>query len=161
MGRIAHLSPATSTAFVGAIGYVSVVVIPFVKYPATPPAVGDGDTIGQRTALYFSFVLVSIVAAGAGTALAAKLVASRGVQCAVLVGSSAYFVAVALAAVVMPTFDEVGEFPGNALWDFRLASLITLTALWATVGIALTAMVGRLDDQRKTVQARRYFAASL
>jgi hypothetical protein len=61
----------------------------------------------------------------------------------------------------MPTFDEDGEFPGNVLWDFRLASLITLTALWATVGIALTAMVGRLDDQRKTVQARRNFAASL
>jgi hypothetical protein len=78
MGRIAHLSPAASTAFVSAIGYVSVVVIPFFKYPATPPAVGDGDTIGQRTALYFSFVLVSIVAAGAGTALTAKLVASRG-----------------------------------------------------------------------------------
>ncbi|WP_197377275.1 CbtA family protein [Mycolicibacterium baixiangningiae] len=161
MGRIAHLSPGTSTALVGVIGFVSVVVIPFFKYPATPPAVGDGDTIGQRTILYFAFVLVSLLAAAACTALAAKLIAFRGVQGAVLIGSSIYFVIVALAAVLMPTFDEIGDFPANVLWDFRLASLITLTALWATIGIALTSMVRRLDAQYKTVQARRKFAASL
>lgn len=60
MGRIGQLSPGTSTALVGAIGYVSVVLIPFLKYPATPPAVGSGDTIGTRTALYFTFLVISV-----------------------------------------------------------------------------------------------------
>ena len=80
MGRIAKLSPGASTALVGAIGYVSVVLVPFLKYPATPPAVGDGDTIAQRTLLYFTYLLVSLIAAAVCTGLAAKLVDWRGVE---------------------------------------------------------------------------------
>ena len=72
MGRIGTLSPATSTVLMGAIGYVSVALIPFLKYPATPPAVGDGDTISQRTILYFTFLLISVLAAAACTVLATK-----------------------------------------------------------------------------------------
>ena len=126
MGRIAKLSPGASTALVGAIGYVSVVLVPFLKYPATPPAVGDGDTIAQRTLLYFTYLLVSLIAAAVCTGLAAKLVDWRGVESAVLIGVATYLVAVVLVGILMPTVNEVGTFPGDVLWDFRRASIITL-----------------------------------
>jgi Probable cobalt transporter subunit (CbtA) len=161
MGRIANLSAATSTALVGAIGYVSVVLVPFLKYPATPPAVGDGDTIGQRTVLYFTFVVVSLAAAAIGTITAAKLLTSFGVQGAVLAGAGTYLVIVVFAGSFMPTVNEVGDFPGDVLWDFRLASILTLTAMWATIGFVLTALVRRLAVQQMAVLARREFAASL
>lgn len=161
MGRIGTLSPAASTALVGAIGFTSVVLIPFLKYPSTPPAVGQGETIGQRTILYFAFLLISVVAAAACTVLAAKLLDSRGIQTATLTGVGTYLAVVVLAGALMPTINEIGDFPGDVLWSFRLASLITLAALWATVTVALTAMVGRLHVQHRTVQARREFAASL
>lgn len=161
MGRIRSLSPASSTALVGVIGYLSAVLVPFLKYPATPPAVGDGDTIGQRTALYFTFLLVSVVAAIASTVLAVRLLDSRGVQGAVLTGVGSYLVIVVIAAALMPTIDEIGDFPGDVLWNFRLASILTLTALWATIGIALSASIRRLHAEHITEQARRAFAASL
>jgi hypothetical protein len=62
---------------------------------------------------------------------------------------------------LMPTVDEIGDFPGDVLWDFRLSSLATLTVLWATVTIALTALIRRLHGEHVRVQARRDFAASL
>lgn len=161
MGRIGTLSPATSTALVGAIGYVSVALIPFLKYPATPPAVGDGETIGQRTILYFTFVLISVAAAAACTVLTTKLLASRGTQTAVLIGTGTYVSVVTLAGTVMPTVNEIGDFPGGVLWDFRLASLATLTVLWAAATIALTALIRRLHADHVEIQARREFAASL
>ncbi|CAN5667114.1 CbtA family protein [soil metagenome] len=161
MGRMGRLSPAGSTLVVGAIGYVSVALLPFLKYPATPPAVGDGETIGQRTILYFVFLLVSVIAAAACTVLAGKFTAPWGAQNAALVGVGTYLALVVLAGLVMPTVNEVGDFPADVLWDFRIASLITLTTLWATVTIALSALINRLHGQHRAVQARRQFAASL
>jgi MFS family permease len=161
MGRIGRVSASVSTALVGAIGYVSVVLIPFLKYPATPPAVGDGETIGQRTVLYFTFVAVSLAAAVVCTVMATRLLPRLGIQGAALTGAGTYLAVVTLAGALMPTVNEIGNFPGDVLWDFRLASIITLTALWAVTGVALTALVGRLEGQHLTVQRRREFAASL
>ncbi|CAN5297967.1 CbtA family protein [soil metagenome] len=161
MGRMGPLSPAVSTTLVGALGYVSVAVVPFLKYPATPPAVGDGQTIGQRTVLYFVFLLISVTAVAACALLAGKLSTFIGVHNATLVGAGSYLVTVVLAALLMPTVNEVGDFPADVLWDFRIASLLTLTTLWATVTIALSVLISRLHGQHKAVQARREFAASL
>ena len=51
LGRLGSLRPAASTALVALLGAVSFSVAPFLKYPATPPAVGSGQTIDSRTAL--------------------------------------------------------------------------------------------------------------
>ena len=51
VGRIGRWSPGQSTAFAAFAGYVAVALVPFLKYPANPPAVGNGDTIGDRTTL--------------------------------------------------------------------------------------------------------------
>lgn len=161
MGRLGKLSPSTSTVLMGATGYVSVALIPFLKYPATPPAVGEGDTIGYRTILHFTFLGVSVAAAAGCTVLAAKLYAARGVQSAVLIGAGTYVAVMVAASALMPAIDEVGDFPAGVLWDFRIASLITLTALWATVTVVLTALIRRLHSEYQEIQARREFAASL
>jgi hypothetical protein len=53
-------------ARVAAGAFVAVVLIPFLKYPANPPAVGDPDTVGERTRLYLSLMgggLVMVFAA--------------------------------------------------------------------------------------------------
>jgi hypothetical protein len=161
MGRIAKLSPGASTALVGGIGYVSVVVVPVLKYPATPPAVGDGDTISQRTVLYFAYLLVSLKAAAACTGLAVKLLDWLGIERAVFIGVATYLVIVVLVGALMPTVNEIGTFPGDVLWSFRRASIITLTAMWATIGVTLVVLVRRLHAQQTAAQARREFAASL
>src|ERR671920_281704 len=48
-----------------AVMCLSLYIIPFIKYPANPPAVGDPETIGLRDSLYSGYQLASgIIALG-------------------------------------------------------------------------------------------------
>jgi hypothetical protein len=161
MGRLGRFSPGQSTALVSALGLLSVSVVPFLKYPATPPAVGNPDTIGSRTGLYFGFLAISVVAAIGATVLARRVWPRVGTYAAVLVGGASYLLVVGIAAAVMPSVSEAGDFPAGILWSFRVSSLLTLVSLWATLGVVLTGLVLRLQQRETAVVARREFAASL
>ena len=49
-----------------ASAFVVVYLVPFLKYPANPPSVGESDTIGRRTGLYLLMVVLSLLFAAAG-----------------------------------------------------------------------------------------------
>jgi hypothetical protein len=161
LGRLGSLRPAASTALVALLGAVSFSVVPFLKYPATPPAVGSGETIDSRTALWFGFVAVSVLGVLAAVAVA-RWAARRwsGVP-GTIAGATAYVVVVAVAALAFPKVDELGGFPASVLWDFRISSLLTLLAMWAVIGAALTALVDRTWRRQEAVEAQRAFAAAL
>ena len=161
LGRLGGLSARGSTALVGLVGFVAVALVPFAKYPATPPAVGSGDTIGGRTASYFGLLLVSVLAAIAVVVLANKLLGRLDGWTTALVGAGAYLAVVVLAGYLLPGVNELGDFPADTLWYFRRASLVTLATLWAVIGIGLTALVGRMYDRVAADHARRQLAASL
>lgn len=143
MGRLGNLRPAASTAVVTLIGFVSVALVPFLKYPATPPAVGSGDTIGERTSLYFGFVLVSVVSAAVATYAAVRLRERIGTYGGVVAAGSAYLAVMLVAGRLFSTVNEVGDFPADTLWFFRRASLLTLVAMWGVLGVVLTGLVSR------------------
>ncbi|WGX99052.1 CbtA family protein [Nocardioides sp. L-11A] len=160
LGRLG-LSARGSTALVALIGFVAVALVPFTKYPATPPAVGSGDTIGGRTASYFALLLVSVLAAIAVVVLAHRLRSRYDGWTAAFLAAGAYLAIVTVTALLLPTVDELGDFPADTLWYFRRSSLITLAALWASIGVGLTVLVGRLHDRAAADLARRELAASL
>ena len=161
LGRLGSLRPAASTALVALLGAVSFSVVPFLKSPATPPAVGSGEIIDSRTALWFGFVAVSVLGVLAAVAVA-RLAARRwsGVP-GTIAGATAYVVVVAVAALAFPKVDELGSFPASILWDFRISSLLTLLAMWAVIGAVLTALVDRTWREQEAVAAQRAFAAAL
>jgi hypothetical protein len=161
VGRLGRLSPGQSTAVVAAVGFVAVALVPFLKYPANPPAVGSGDTIGDRTGSYFAFLLISLLVAIAMVALAARVWDKLGAFEAVAGAAVAYVVVMAVVGNLMPTVNEVGDFPADELWFFRRASLLTLTSMWGVLGIGLTGLVGRLGERHRVEVERREFAASL
>ncbi|MDQ4111890.1 MAG: CbtA family protein, partial [Actinomycetota bacterium] len=97
LGRIGRLTPGQSTALVTLIGFVAVALVPFLKYPATPPAVGSGDTIGVRTAVYFAFQALSVVAAVVVTYAAVRLRGRFGTYLAVVGAIAAYLVVMVVA----------------------------------------------------------------
>lgn len=160
LGRL-RMTPGQSTALVASIGFVAVSLVPFLKYPATPPAVGDGETIGQRTELYFVFLAISVVTAIAAVVLAGILLKNGSAFQATVVPALGFVAIVSAAAWLLPTVNEVGSFPADILWFFRRASILTSAALWATLGITLTGLIGRLYARESAVQARRELAASL
>lgn len=161
VGRLGRLLPGQSTALVSLLGFVAVALVPFLKYPATPPAVGSGDTIGQRTELYFGFLLVSIAAAVLCTYGAVRLRDRIGTYGGVVTGTAAYLVVVVVAGQLFATVNEAGDFPADTLWFFRRASLITLATMWAVIGVVLTGLVSRLYARDRAVAERRELAAGL
>lgn len=161
LGRLGDLRPAASTALVALLGAVSFSVVPFLKYPATPPAVGSGETIDNRTALYFGFLAISVLAVLAAVAVARAAVRRWSGVPGVVAGAATYVVVVGVAALAFPKVDELGDFPAGILWDFRVASLLTLLAMWAVIGAVLTVLVDRTWREHSAVLARRELAASL
>ncbi len=161
LGRLGRLRPGQSTALVALIGFVAVALVPFWKYPANPPAVGSGDTIGDRTALYFGFLIVSVVAAVLATYAAVLLRERFGTYTGVVAGAAGYLIVVVVAGQLFASVNEVGDFPADLLWLFRRSSLITLATMWGVLGVVLTGLVSRLHAQENAVTERRALAASL
>ena len=161
VGRLGRWSPGQSTAFAAAAGYVAVALVPFLKYPANPPAVGNADTIGHRTTLYFVFMLISLVAVIAATVLGRRMWEQRGTYAGVLSGLGLYFVVMIVTAALMPSVNEVGDFPADILWGFRISSMLTQATMWATIGVLLVGMIGKLYRDTTATAQRRELAASL
>jgi predicted cobalt transporter CbtA len=154
VGRIGRLTPGQSTAVVSLVGFVAVALVPFLKYPATPPAVGSGDTIGDRTSWFFGYVLLSVAVAGLASLLAVRVSEDVGAFAGVVGGAGLYLVVMVAAGVLMPTVNEIGDFPAAELWYFRIASLLTLVTLWGVIGVGLTGLVGRMHAATSAVRAR-------
>ena len=162
LGRIGTLKPTQTTALVALLGFVAIGLVPFLKYPATPPAVGNAETIGQRTTLYFAFIGICIGAMIIETVFAALLLRRGSSAYAATVFPALGFLSiVGLAAYMLPAVNEVGDFPADTLWYFRRASILTTAALWATLGIVLTGLIGKLYAKESAAQARRDLAANL
>ncbi|RSN12198.1 CbtA family protein [Amycolatopsis roodepoortensis] len=153
-GRLGTLRPRVTAALLAGGAFVVVFLVPFLKYPGNPPAVGQAGTIGSRTSLYFGFValslLVGILAAAFGRKLADKLGAWRGG----LIAAGGYVVLIGVAAALLPSIDEVPDgFPGSTLWSFRIASVGTQVVLWTALGLAFGALAEKALKHKAAVQA--------
>lgn len=161
LGRFGRLRPTQSTALVALTGFVAVSLVPFLKYAGNPPASGNPDTIGERTTQYFTFVVISLLVAIVAWAVAARLLAVLGTYKTVLVAAGGYLLVIGVTAGLMPSVNELGDFPAQTLWEFRRASLLTLAAMWGTIGVVLVGLVGRQHEKVAVEHARRELAASL
>jgi len=148
-GRMGRTGPRATSALLAAAGFVSVAVVPFLKYPANPPAVGAAETLGSRTALYLVMIAISIAAVVLAIELARRLVTRLGPWLSAAVGGAAFVAIVATAQMLLPEVREIpGEFSADALWRFRAASLGMQMLMWATLGLVFGALSARLLDPR-------------
>ena len=119
-----------------AAGFVAVFLLPFLKYPANPPAVGDPDTIGRRTALYLLAVAWSLVATWGGwRAWRAFVARGLGVHQAVPATAAAWVALAAIGLVLLPANTDPVAAPATLIWQFRLATLAGAATLWSVLGM--------------------------
>ena len=143
-GRVGRLAPRTLSTLLAALGFVALVLVPALTYPPSPPSVGEADTIGHRTALYFEMMLISLVAMTAAVAIAQRLAGRLGIWNAVTAAGAAFIAVVAVAQFLLPAVNEVPEhFPADVLWHFRVASLGIQVILWTTLGLGFGALTER------------------
>jgi len=121
---------------VAVAGFAAVFLLPFLKYPANPPSVGDPDTIGRRTALYLVAVAWSLVATWAGWRAWRALVARAWAPHKAVPATLLTWVALAVVGlVVLPTNTDPVDAPAALIWQFRLATLAGAATFWAVVGL--------------------------
>ena len=143
-GRMGNWSPRVTAALLALSGFLAVYAVPILKYPANPPSIGNPDTIGLRTAIYFWMILLSLGSMIAAWSVRNRLVDQFGAWNASLVGAAVFLVAVVILAFVMPPLDEVPEgFPAVLLWQFRMASLGGQAIMWTVLGLGFGAWVQR------------------
>lgn len=123
--------------------FVAWVLVPALKYPANPPAVGDPDTVGQRTASYLALMTLSLLLAYGAWMLWSWLT-ERGLDGArrFAAVAGAYLAAVTVAYVAFPANPDSLDAPANLIWHFRIDSLAGNALLWLVMG----AVFGYLGD---------------
>lgn len=151
-GRILRMGARALAAVLALVGFVVFYAVPFLKYPPNPPAVGNPDTIGRRTALYFTMLAISILVAVLAFVVARRLEPTLGVWNATIAGGLLFVVLSGLAAWAMPVSQEVGsDFPAVTLYHFRIASFGIQLATWTTVGLLFGALTERSMRPRPVV----------
>jgi len=155
LGRIGKVGPRGLAALLALSAFVVVFVVPGVIYPPNPPSIGNPDTIGQRTKLFFLMVLVSVAAAVIAFNAARKVIASSGRWNGAITGVAIYLVIVAVAGYLFPVINEVPEhFSAVLLWKFRTASLGIQMVLWTSLGLIFGSFAERtLYPAAKAVSA--------
>lgn len=151
--RLGNLSPRSTAMIIAMAALFALIVVPGLKYPANPPAVGSADTIGARTELYFLMMAASVISAVLAIMAAVKLWPRFGGWGASLAAGCMYTAVIALMVQILPTVNEVSEtFPADTLWNFRTASIAGHVIFWTILGIGFD-MLRRWSDARRGTNA--------
>ncbi|MGE3857069.1 MAG: CbtA family protein [Dehalococcoidia bacterium] len=143
-GRLGISSDRGTALTVAALAFVAVALVPFLVYPANPPAVGHSATIAARTMAYVGALVVSVLLMVAAVLLQRMLAATHSAWDATILAGALFVVAAVAIALLLPAFSEVpAEFPADLLWQFRIASLGTQLTLWLGIGLAFGALTER------------------
>ena len=118
------------TFVLAAIMWFTIFLIPFLKYPANPPTVGDVDTVVLRSILYLSFIAISGFSAVGFFILYKKLQNKK--KGLAFVGYAVFITAIFFIMPVNP--DEV-KAPMDLINGFRAMSVIAVTTFWIAEAI--------------------------
>jgi len=171
LGRVGQLGPRSLALLVAGGGFLGVYLVPFLKYPANPPAIGHEETITTRGTLYLVMVGASIVLLIVAVAVGRRLQARLGTWNAALAGGAGFLVAVGIVMALLPSVGDLADnvaiyghhatetplplrdadgtivfpgFPADVLAGFRLYSLLAQMILWGTIGLVFGVLSDRL-----------------
>jgi hypothetical protein len=169
LGRTGRIPARTLALLVAGGGFLSLYLVPFVKYPANPPAIGHGDTIQLRSTFYLLMVACSVLFLILTVWLGRRLQARFGTWNATLIAGGVFIVATGIVMLILPSFGEFAAnkqfhsatetpgpltdasgqivFPGfsaDLLYNFRLYSIGAQLILWAAIGLIFGPLAERL-----------------
>ena len=128
--------------------WLTLYIIPFLKYPANPPTVGDAETVVLRAILYLSIIAISGFGAVGFYQLSKKLQKKK--KLVALVG---YGIFISVVFIVMPENPDEITAPMNLVNEFRMMSMLGVTSFWVSVGLILGFLWNRFESHKKTTQS--------
>ena len=101
------IRPRNLAWLIAGSGFLGVYLLPFIKYPASPPAIGHSFTIHTRGALYLTMVAGSLILLGLAAWLARKLAPRFGLTGAVVLAAVAFLVAYGVLTGLLPSLGNL------------------------------------------------------
>lgn len=164
---------------VAGLTFAALYVLPTLKYPANPPAVGNSETIGWRSGLFLIMVLISAVAIVVGVLIHERLGRTMGAR-ATWLGVAVAAVIMGLAYWLMPALGDLAAnagsgsstetpqplvdgsgtivfpgFPADDLYRFRLYSFLAQLIMWAVIALGLERAARALTGGTTPTPSRR------
>lgn len=102
-----HVRPRILAGMIAGFGFLGVYMLPFVKYPANPPAIGHTFTIVTRGQLYLTMVVCSVVLLAAAIYLARRLMPRFGLFNATLLSGLAFLVIYGALIGLLPSLGSL------------------------------------------------------
>ncbi|MGI8834206.1 MAG: CbtA family protein [Nitrososphaeraceae archaeon] len=126
-------------------------LIPALKYPANPPAVGDPETIYYRESLYIGFLAISGFSA-LGLALLYRKIRSLAPnnKNRLIVVPLIYAAIIVGAFLILPPNPDKISVPMDLVQGFRITSAFTMSIFWGLLGLILGAFWNRLQPHETT-----------
>ena len=124
--------------------WFTLIFIPFLKYPANPPTVGEEDTVVLRSILYLSFIAISGIGAVSFYQVSKKFEGNK--KLVALVG---YGILISIAFIAMPVNPDEITAPMLLVNEFRLMSILGISSFWISVGIILGLFWHRFEPDKK------------
>jgi predicted cobalt transporter CbtA len=123
------------------IMFFVIFLIPALKYPANPPAVGDPETIEYRESLYIGMLVISGFTA-LGIAILYRSLDQTHKESRKIIVPAIYAVIIALAFAVLPNNPDEVAISADLLMNFRIVTTITMGIFWGVLGL----MIGSFWD---------------
>lgn len=143
-GRMEDVGPGATATLLSLYGWWSIYVIPALKYPPNPPAIGEPETIKLRTGLYFLIMAISIATTIGALMLRKNLMPKFGSWTGSVLAFVVYLVVIGFFFAILPEINEVPDtFPAVTLWQFRMVSVGLQVILWGSIGLMFGWLVER------------------
>ncbi|MBA3905096.1 MAG: CbtA family protein [Pseudonocardiales bacterium] len=170
-GRTGTIRPRPLALLTAAAGFLTLFLVPFIKYPADPPAIGNADTIRDRGALWLLMVVASIVFLTLAVWLGQRLQPRVGTWNAGLLAGAAFVVVTGVLMAILPALGQLSAnievsgslltetpqpltnaagvivYPGfdaDLLWRFRLCSIGAQVIMWTVLGLGFAPLAERV-----------------
>jgi predicted cobalt transporter CbtA len=120
-------------------------LIPALKYPANPPAVGDPETIYYRQSLYVAFLVISGFSA-LGLAFLYRKMGALNIKKSII--PVAYAAIISGAYLAMPPNPDPINAPMDLVMGFRITSAITISMFWGLLGVIFGTFWDKLNPSK-------------
>ena len=120
------------TLTLASIMWATLFLIPFLKYPANPPTVGDPETIVLRSAIYLGFIALSGFGALGFYKVYKKLLGKKKI-----LAFAGYTVYITVIFALMPPNPDEITAPMELVNGFRYTSFVAVTIFWIANAIIL------------------------
>lgn len=102
-----NIRPRNLVWLLAAYGFFGVFLLPYVKYPANPPAIGHTFTITTRGHLYLAMVAASLILLAAAAFLARRLARRFTLTTSVLISAVAFLVVYGVVIGLLPSLGDL------------------------------------------------------